>query len=41
MYAKYRRIHKAKELYHKMHDANIVSWSTMIPTYETNEFSVA
>ena len=30
MYVKYGRIHKAQELFDKMHDANIVSWYVMI-----------
>lgn len=30
MYAKYGIINKARELFNKMHDANIVSWNAMI-----------
>ena len=33
MYEKYGRIHKAWELFHKMHDENIVSWNTIIIGY--------
>lgn len=33
MYAKCERIHKARELFHKMHDVNTVSWIAMIGGY--------
>ena len=38
MYAKYTRINKAWTLFDNMHDANIVSWITMIPRNAKNEF---
>ena len=39
MYIKYGRIYKAQELFDKMHDANIDSWTTMALGYAQNLFS--
>lgn len=33
MFAKYVRIHKAWELFHKMHHENIISWNAIIRGY--------
>ena len=38
MYAKYGRVHKALELFDKMHDANIVFLCTIIIGYAQNWF---
>jgi len=39
MYAKCGRIHKAQELFNKMHDANTISWFVMIAGHIQNGFS--
>jgi len=39
MYAKCGRIHKAKKLFDKMHDANTISWITIIGGYAIHDYN--
>lgn len=39
MYAKYGRIHKARELFDKIHDVNIVSLITIIGGYAIHGYN--
>jgi len=39
MYAKYERIHKSQDFFNKMHDADIISWTTMIRGYAIHGYN--